>query len=122
MNHQDMPWERFTNSGWEALNDGNNAKAERSLRNAWRIAERFGVHDERHILSLRNLAWLYSHLGRHNKAEQLSRQRLPLAKITPGRKGRNLREALCDLAYALRDQGNLADTRIVFKMAVAVSG
>src|SRR5437867_2314689 len=95
---QDAKWKKYNENGWDAMNEGRYAEAERLFQSALQEAEQFSGQDTRRANTLSDLAWLYQLQGKNVEAQRLIKQSLAINENVLGLDHPNVASVLNTLA------------------------
>lgn len=123
--HTDDPqqvalWKEENHAGVDALSKSDFAAAERHLKAALDIAEKFGARDVRLGGTLLNLASAYESEKKLDEAETAARQSVSIFLDAAGAGSPVTAAALVQLARINADKGNFADAAKFYEQAVAI--
>ena len=113
-------WDMYNKSGKTHMRLGNASEAEKMLKAALDVAEKFGSKDPRLAVSLNNLARLYLSQRRYEEAEDLCSRALAIAEGERGPGHPDVAVSLNNLAAVYREQGRYDQAEPLYKEALAI--
>jgi len=118
---QDTLWRNYMEAGARAYKEGRNAKAEKSLKAAVKVAEEgFGPEDQRMFLSLKALVRLYRDQGRYDEAEPLAERSVMIVEKLMGKDHPLVATSLNNLAALYDNQGKYSEAEPLYKRSLAI--
>jgi tetratricopeptide (TPR) repeat protein len=117
---EDRDWETRLAAAGAAQEEGKYSAAEAQLRAALTIAQGFGEHDPRLLVSLNRLAHLYYAQGKYTKAEPLYRRALSLAEKASATDNADLETSLSNLAAVYDALGRYSEAAPFHRRALAL--
>ena len=113
-------WEMYNKSGKTHLQLGNLGEAEKMLKAALGVAEKFGPKDPRLAISLNNLARLHLGQKRFDVAENLCTRALAIAESERGPGHPDVAISLNNLAAVYREEGRFDEAEPLYKESLAI--
>ena len=117
---QNSLWETYNDSGKQAYEAGEYAKAQKLFESALKEAEGFGPNDPRLATSLNNLAELYRAQGKYDQAEPLYKRSLAIREKALGPDHPDVATSLNNLAALYRKTGQVKTAEAMEKRAAGI--
>ena len=117
---KDTHWEKVSNAGMKAFQEGRYSKAEKHLTAALEEAEKFGEQDPRLATSLDNLAFLFHNQRIYGEAEPLLQRSLAIREKSLGPDHPDVARSLYRLAqfYWVENKFNDAEPLVQRSLAI----
>ena len=116
---QNSLWETYNDSGEQAFEAGEYAKAQKLFESALKEAEGFGPSDPRLATSLNNLALLYATQGKYDQAEPLYKRSLAIREKALGPHHPDVAASLNNVAELYRAQGKYDQAEPLYQRSLA---
>lgn len=113
-------WSQYRQLAMKAQKEGNYSQAESMWLSSLSEAKSFHPHDPRLLVSVENLAALYSLLGRFDQAEAFSKQAVDISLQAFGNDHPNLARCLNNLAGLYYQQGRYVEAEPVSRRLLAI--
>ena len=117
---QQTRWEKLTDAGVKAYQEGRYAEAEKLLSDALKEAEKLGPNDPRLAASLNNLAAIYDAQGKYAEAEPLYKRSLAIREKALGPDHPDVATTLENYADLMRKTGREAEAEKMKVRATAI--
>ena len=117
---QDTAWEKYTDAGIKAHQQGQHAEAQKQFAAALKEAEKFEEQDPRLATSLNNLATLYQAQGKYAEAEPLHRRALAIQEKALGPEHPDVANTLNSLAGLYDAQGKYTEAEPLLQRSLAI--